>query len=401
MKRSQVLLFGLTTAVMSSGYGVMFTVLDDFRDEYGIQAEWLGLIVGVGFLTSFVAQIFLAPIADRGHARNLVIGGVLMNVVGMVVMAFGESLLPLLGGRFVSGIGIGMAFPAIRRIVVNADPDNLGNNLGLLLSSDVAGFAAGPALSAIMVPSLGLSAPFLTIAALAILCLPVILRVQFTEHAGSADSGPRFAFDLLRHRPMVSGLLMGACLFLMIGTFDALWAVVMDDLDASEFLSNAGISIFALPLIIFGAYGGRLAQRVGPFRLGPLGLIIGAGCVFLYGFMPTGILMLVVGSVNALNDGLTASSTAVAVGMVAPADRQAGAQGMLGAAETLTGGITAVLAGVLYSWGGRVLAYSTAAVIMVVLAVAAYVIAGPEYRARRGVEQPLRLDPASAVTGHA
>ncbi|HSH11380.1 MAG TPA: hypothetical protein VLA10_06300, partial [Ilumatobacter sp.] len=72
MKRSQVLLFGLTTAVMSSGYGVMFTVLDDFRDEYGIQAEWLGLIVGVGFLTSFVAQIFLAPIADRGHARNLV-----------------------------------------------------------------------------------------------------------------------------------------------------------------------------------------------------------------------------------------------------------------------------------------------------------------------------------------
>ena len=396
-----MLLFGLTTAVMSSGYGVMFTVLDDFRDEYGIQAEWLGLIVGVGFLTSFVAQIFLAPIADRGHARNLVIGGVFMNVVGMVVMAFGESLLPLLGGRFVSGIGIGMAFPAIRRIVVNADPDNLGNNLGLLLSSDVAGFAAGPALSAIMVPTLGLSAPFLTIAALAILCLPVILRVEFTEQTGSADSGPRFAFDLLRQRAMVAALLLGACLFLMIGTFDALWAVVMDDLDASEFLSNAGISIFALPLIIFGAYGGRLAQRVGPFRLGPLGLIIGAGCVFLYGFMPTGILMLIVGSVNALNDGLTASSTAVAVGMVAPADRQAGAQGMLGAAETLTGGITAVLAGVLYSWGGRVLAYSTAAGIMVVLAVAAYVIAGPEYRARRGVGQPLQLDPASAVTGHA
>lgn len=396
-----MLLFGLTTAVMSSGYGVMFTVLDDFRDEYGIQAEWLGLIVGVGFLTSFVAQIFLAPIADRGHARNLVIGGVFINVVGMVVMAFGESLLPLLGGRFLSGIGIGMAFPAIRRIVVNADPENLGNNLGLLLSSDVAGFAAGPALSAIMVPLLGLSAPFLTIAALAILCLPVILRVQFTEQSGSADSGQRFAFDLLRQRAMVSALLMGACLFLMIGTFDALWAVVMDDLDASAFLSNAGISIFALPLIIFGAYGGRLAQRVGPFRLGPLGLIIGAACVFLYGFMPTGILMLVVGSLNALNDGLTASSTAVAVGMVAPADRQAAAQGMLGAAETLTGGITAVLAGVLYSWGGRVLAYTTAAVIMVVLAVAAYVIAGPEYRSRRGFEQPLPVDPASAVTGHA
>lgn len=74
---------------------------------------------------------------------------------------------------------------------------------------------------------------------------------------------------------------------------------------------------------------------------------------------------------------------------------------MLGAAETLTGGITAVLAGLLYSWGGRVLAYTTCSVIMIVLAVGAYVIAGPEYRARRGVDRPLLVDPASAVTGHA
>ena len=145
----------------------------------------------------------------------------------------------------------------------------------------------------------------------------------------------------------------------------------------------------------------KVAGRAGTHRLRPRNAGVGAACVFLYGFMPTGILMLVVGSLNALNDGLTASSTAVAVGMVAPADRQAAAQGMLGAAETLTGGITAVLAGVLYSWGGRVLAYTTAAVIMVVLAVAAYVIAGPEYRSRRGFEQPLPVDPASAVTGHA
>ena len=36
---------------------------------------------------------------------------------------------------------------------------------------------------------------------------------------------------LLRERPMVAGLMMGAAVFLMIGTFDALWAIVLDDLD--------------------------------------------------------------------------------------------------------------------------------------------------------------------------
>ena len=376
-------------------------MLDDFRDQYGIQAEWLGVIVGVGFLSSFVAQIFLAPIADRGHARRLVVAGVVVNVLGLLVMAFGESLMPLLIGRFVSGIGIGMAFPAIRRIVVNLEPERLGNNLGLLLSADVAGFAAGPALSAIMVPTLGLSAPFLTIAALSILCLPVVFRVSIAETGAEPGNPPvaRFAFDLLRSRQMVAALLMGSCLFLMIGTFDALWAVVLDDLEAGEIVANVGITIFALPLIFLGSFGGRLAQRIGPFRLGPLGLLLGAGFMFCYGFMPTGLAMLGVGAVHAICDGLTASSTAVAVGVVAPAERQAGAQGILGAAETLTGGLTAVLAGVLYSQGGRVLAYTTCSLIMIALAATAYVLAGPDFRGRRPVGDVLVLEPA--VTGHA
>jgi hypothetical protein len=129
--------------------------------------------------------------------------------------------------------------------------------------------------------------------------------------------------------------------------------------------------------------------------------LLGSVCILLYGLMPTGLLMLAVGTANATIDGLTASSTAVAVGLVAPAERQAGAQGMLGAAETLTGGLTAVLAGVLYSAGGRVLAYSTASGLMAVLAVGAYVLAGPEYRTRRAPEQELAPEPVIAVTGHA
>lgn len=372
------------TAVLASGYGVMFTVLDDFRDDYGIGAAWLGLIVGVGFLASFVAQVFLAPIADRGHARRLVLWGLVLNVVGLIGMAMGETVLVLLISRFVMGVGVGGATPAVRRIVINGDPRNLGSNLGLLLAADVAGFAAGPAVSALLVPSLGIPAPFLAIAALTALTLPVVLRVQVTEAVPGDLPEARFAFDLLRSRAMVAGLMMGSALFLMIGTFDALWAIVLDDLDASELVSNLGITIFALPLIFLGAYGGRLAQRVGPFRLGPFGLVLGAGFMFLYGFMPTGALMLTVGVTHALCDGLTVSSNAVAVGMVAPVDRQASAQGMLGAAQTLTGGVTAVLAGVLYEMGGRVLAYATCSAIMLALAAGAWVLAGPAYRARRG-----------------
>lgn len=384
MPRSRVLTFGLLTALLASGYGVMFTVLDDFRDEYGIEAHWLGVIVGAGFFASFFAQMFLAPIADRGRARQMVIVGLLLNIVGLIGMAAGETLTVLLSARLVMGIGVGMALPAVRRIVINADPANLGNNVGLLISSDIAGFAVGPVISALLVPSFGLASPFLAIAGLTVVCMPVIFRVHVAEATDLPAT--RFAFDLLRSRPLLAAISMGAATYLMIGTFDALWAIVLDDLEASDWIANVGITIFALPLIFLGSFGGRLAQRVGPFRLGPLGLAVAAGYMSLYGLMPTGLAMLAVGVAHACTDGLSVASTGVAVGLVAPPDRQAGAHGMLGAAETLTGGVTAVMAGVLYSWGGRTLAFTTCSVLMLVLVSGAYLLAGPEYRSRRGID---------------
>jgi MFS family permease len=399
--RRKVLQFGVLTAVLASGYGVMFTVLDDFREEFGISEVWLGSIVGIGFLASFVSQVFIAPIADRGRARQLVVGGMLLNVVGLLTMALGESLLPLLAGRLVSGIGVGMALPAVRRIVINSDPANIGNNVGLLLACDVTGFALGPVVSALLVPSLGLPAPFVVIAACTLLLLPLVFRVEIVEAERGATHSQRFAFDLLRNRPLVAGLLMGSAIFFMIGTFDAMWAIVLDDLGARELVANIGITIFALPLVFFGPFGGRLAQRIGPFRLGPLGISLGAVYMGLYGFMPSVGAMLVVAVIHSISDGLTVTSAGVAVATASPHERQAGAQGMLGAAETLTGGVTAQLAGALYMVGGRELAYSVCMVVMLLMAAGAFLLAGPEYRAKRPVDVAPEPDPASAVTGHA
>ena len=58
---------------------------------------------------------------------------------------------------------------------------------------------------------------------------------------------------------------------MMIGTFDACGRSCSTISGAADWIANAGIIIFALPLVFLGSYGGRLAQRVGPFRLGPLG----------------------------------------------------------------------------------------------------------------------------------
>lgn len=363
--KSLVMSFGLLMGMLGAGYGVLFTMLDDYRDEYGISESELGIVIGLGFLAGFASQVLIAPLADRGHAKRVVVAGMLLNVAGLVVMAVATEFVPLLLGRLVMGTGVGMAFPAIRRIVILAEPERLGHNIGLLLAFDVGGFAAGPAVSAALVGPFGIPAPFLVIAAATVIALPFVARLDVQESAEPPTQ--RFAFDLLRIRPFAGAVALGSAVFLMIGAFDALWAVVLDDLETSEWIANLGITLFALPLVLLGSIGGRLAQRVGPFRVGTIGLLGGAMFMALYGVVPTGGMMFAVAMVHAVNDGFTVSSTGVAVGMVVPAERQAGAQGVLGGFETLTAGITASVTGALYEYFGRTTAYGVAAAAMLVL----------------------------------
>jgi len=377
-----VLTFGLLTGLFAAGYGVMFTLLDDFRDEYGVSKFALGLVVSSGFFASFAAQVFFAPLADRGHARRLVNIGMVLNIVGLLGMAFGKTVLLLLLGRIVMGIGAGIAVPAIRRIVILADPDNLGSNIGHLLAADVGGFAAGPAISALLVGTLGIPAPFIVIAVATVLCFPVIAGARVDETSVEDQHEARFAFDLLRSRPYVGALCFGAAVFLMVGTFDSLWVLVLDDLRTADWIANVGITLFALPLIFLGSKGGRLAQRVGPFRIGALGILIGAAFMFSYGQWTTGGLMFAASIVHALNDGLTVSSSGVAVGMVVPQERMAGAQGLLGGAQTLVGGLSAVMAGWLYQEHGRSVAYGVCALLMAILVVAGIACVGREWAGR-------------------
>lgn len=335
------------------GYGVMFTVLDDFRDKFGITESQLGLIVGVGFITGFLSQILFAPQADKGHAKKLVMTGIIFEILGTLFMAFGHAFLPLILGRLLTGFGVGISEPALRRILILSDPERMGQNLGLIVSASVAGFTAGPIVSALTADTLGIAAPFLIVAVLLVPVTYGLFNLQFQEANIEDAPTQRLAFDMLRIRPLAGAIVIGLALFAMIGTFDSVWSVMMDDMKAPTWVANLGISLFAFPMIFLAPRGGRLTQKVGPFKASMVGLSIGAVCLTLYGTLWSPYPMLAVGVAHGIVDGLTVTGGSTAVALVAPRERLASAQGLYGGLQTLTGGIAAVLAGTAYGIIGR------------------------------------------------
>ena len=148
--RRLIFTFGALGAFLAAGYGVMFTMLDDFRDVYGIPARHIGIVVAMGFFSQFVAMVFLGPVADRGFAKRMVVVGITIDIVGLIGMAVSHHLWSLVLSRLIMGLGAGMVMPAARRIVILTDKENLGRNLGYLMSADIFGFALGPAISAVL-----------------------------------------------------------------------------------------------------------------------------------------------------------------------------------------------------------------------------------------------------------
>ena len=353
--------------VLASGYGVMFTMLDDWRAEFGIQETGLSMIIAVGFFTSFIAQLTIAPYADRGHARKLMTVGMAANAAGALIMAFGSSLPLFLLGRFVMGVGAGIAIPAIKRIVIVSDPENMGGNLGRGVSIEVGGFAIGPVIAALTVDSINLAAPFILIAVLITIAGAIIARLNITETAVEDRTEERFAIDLLKNRAVLGSILVGVALYVMIGVYDSLWVIMMDDLKAPHWIGNAGVALFGLPWIFFGALGGRIAQKHGPLRVSAFGLALGSLYMTSYGFMTMPYLMLSVGLTQSILDSLTVTGIGVAVAQATPPERQAGASGLLGGMQTLMGGIAAMSAGTMYEHFGQKFAFTATGVAMALL----------------------------------
>jgi MFS family permease len=381
------------SAALSSGYGTLFTLVGDYRDEYGISESMIGLIIGVGFLVAFVAQTLLGPLGDRGRAKLMIVGGTAANVIGLLMLGFGTTTTVLLIGRVISGLGIGAAIPPLKRFVVVQSREDVGRNLGILFSTDVAGFAIGPVISAILVGPLGIPGPFVVVAAANVIAAVLVLTK--VEENQDLDIEPsRFAFDLLRIRPFAGAVILGTATFVMIGCFDALWDVVHSDLDTPEWMANLGIALFAIPLVLLGPFAGKLAQRRGPFRIAIIGLVAASLFMGLYGLLTVGAIIFAFTMGHAITDGLTFAASGVAVGITVPEHRQAGAQGILGGMQALGAGIMAPIAGWTYETYGQQTAYWVGAGTVLIMGTIGMLVAGPQAWSIHSVDEQ---DPVEAI----
>ena len=353
----------IVTALMSIGYGIVFTLLADIRDRFGFSDGDVGLIAFAGFASGFASQMFLSRFADRGHTALMVRIGMAIAASSMLWMVFANDLWQWVGGRLLFGLGTGMVAPAIRRVVIARDPARVGANLGRQTAFDVGGFVLGPLIAAVLAQLIDLRAPFLVLFVTYVAVFGLIGRIDL--HSGAQDTTHRALRTLITQPAMQSALAAAIAFYLTIGTFEAIWAILLRDLDAPTWLIGVTVSAFTLPMIFFASRGGALAQSRGPIRILTISIAIAAICTFSYGIGPLWLLIVVSG-IHASADAFTMPGNQVAVAMSSPPEQLATGQGLLGATGLAVAGLAALGGSALYGTFGRFTVFTATAVLMLV-----------------------------------
>ena len=368
-------------AVFALGLGLVVALLAELQDQFGFPTWGLGLIAGISFLAGFVGNVALGPVADRGHARSMLIGSMAIGVLALLWLSVATELWAFIMARAIFGLADGAFFPAARRIAVTARPDRPGTELGALMGAALAGFLSGPLVGGLLAENFSLGVAFIVPAAVLALAVPVVLRVP----RSAAIAGPRQSALRLLRRPMIrAAILLASSEFFIIGGIEAIWARLISDRGASTAEAGVTLTIVILPMVVLAPAVGRLADRIDPTRIALTATLCLAAVTPLIGLVDTVALTVVVGLAQSVINSATAPSSQAMATRASPPSQIAAGQGLLDGIGLLAAGTAALPIGWFYGQFGS----QWIGVVLAIPVLVFWVVAVLEVRRAGTVESP-------------
>ena len=344
---------------------MIFPALSDLQDKYHFTDAGLGFIAAAGFMASLLVSLFVAPFADRGKPKRLVLSALVLASIGSTLFAFGNTLWMFVIARAISGAALGTSGPAVKAIAANIDKSRAAERLGRLRGVELAGFTGGPLIGATLISPFGLRGAFLIFAVFALVAFLVVAPRELPT-LPSTEESKRLSIELLKYRPIRAAALASLTLFIPVGIYDALWDRYITDRGGNNFMVGMTFLLYTIPFIVLGARGGRLADSKGAARMTVIGIFMTAPLVMLYGFLPSAILLVSFSMVEGVIGSLSIPATQSLMAQVAPHGRASAAQGLNGTGDLIAGSIMSLIAPIIYGSHGPGATFTFAAVLMVI-----------------------------------
>ena len=366
MRRSMNVLT-LTSFGTAAANSVIFSALSDLQDKYGFSDARLGLIASAGFIFGLMTQLFIAPYADRGNPKRLIMFGLVMAVLGSLLFANGSNIWEFMLARGVVGMSLGSVLPANRAIAAHLSPEGQSQRLGRIASFEMAGFVSGPLAGGLMLDPFGIPTTFLVFGGLALVTIAALLPTTFPT-LPSNESSKRLSIELIRIPRLQVAILAAVALYLPVGIYDALWDRYLTDRGGTNAMVGISFAAYSIPFMIFASRGGKISDKYGAMRTVLFTMFLIAPVTAGYGLIAQPWLIIAISLIEGSMQALANPAAQTLVHRAAPEGRAVAAQGLNGASTLLAGALTALIAPTIYGALGSELTFGVIALSMLLLA---------------------------------
>lgn len=221
--------------------------------------------------TTFATVLVAVPIglaADRLGPYRLTVGSAFLVLIASVVQALASSFWMLLAGRALYGIAFATVWTAGLSLLAGATSGRRAGAIGGTIAVGGAAHFAGPLGSGFLADRMGLTAPFLVIAALAGLTAALLAA---TRPPAAVDAPPRDSFRaalaaVRRYHELKTALVVMALLGVMSGIVPLLVPLLLDEngLTAGQIgaVFSAGAAIWILASGAAARNAGRTVRTI-------------------------------------------------------------------------------------------------------------------------------------------
>ena len=352
-----------STGTMAMGVGVIISLLADIQERFGFPTWSLGLLAGISFTFTLIANVWLAPLADRGWERTLIVFGAVIAVLSMFWMTAAGALWQWVAARALLGLGEGALVGSARRVMLSWNPGRQGKALSSLMVALMGGFLLGPPVGGVL-NGIDPRLPFLVPALAGTVLLPFLLFVRPGEYQRTSVRLNRRS--LISRPGFLAGLLLAAAPWLMIGVLDAVWARFMTDLGAGPLMIGVGFLSLALPSIFVTPISGRIADRMNPVKLAFIAAVVELPLVMFFGWAASIATLLTAGALHSTCWSFVTPPGQAAVAKAAPPGQAAEAQGLVEAYGLVLASVGAFAASPIYGAAGPSVLFSVTAAAMAV-----------------------------------
>lgn len=326
------------------------------------------------FAASVLTQFPVGRLCDRIGARPVLFVGLVIFAIGSIGFALSAGPGFAIVFRGLQGIGSSAASIAEGAIIGTQIPhERQGRAFGAIYASQMFAFAIGPLLGSIA--GLGSIRELFVAAGIAavlawmpmsrmVLQMPVIERdspvvpeVESIEDIATKEGFISARIVSLLHRNQDISIftpgLIGAIAFFTAmgflgGAYEACWTLLLDARGATTFQIGLSWTLFAVPYAALSVPAGRLAERVNRRRLAMVSILISAGFAVVYPFMHIVVLLIGLGSVEAVCAVFGGPSAMMIVTESVRISDQGAAQGAVGTSRTAATAFAAAISGALF-----------------------------------------------------